>query len=117
MRGLRHSAEQITREYRTTDAAQNLKVDDVLERPTSTIATRGVHKHIRSDNGPEVAARVVRDRLKKVGVKTLFIEPGSPWETGYIESVNGKPRDKLLNRERFDRLNEGQDAHRAATHQ
>ena len=37
----------------------------------------------------------------KVGVKTLFIEPGSPWENGYIESFNGKLRDELLNGEIF----------------
>jgi putative transposase len=42
--------------------------------------------------------------LKRVEVKTLFIEPGSPWEIGYVESFNGKLRDELLNREVFDTL-------------
>ena len=41
-----------------------------------------------------------------MGVKTLFIEPGSPWENGYIESFNGKLRDELLNREIFTTLTE-----------
>jgi transposase InsO family protein len=63
-----------------------------------------VPDHIRSDNGPEFTAKSVRDWLSKVGVKTLFIEPGSPWENGYIESFNGKLRDELLNRESFDTL-------------
>jgi putative transposase len=58
-------------------------------------------EHIRSDNGAEFTARVVRDWLERVGVKTLFIEPGSPWENGYNESFNGKLRDELLNCEIF----------------
>ena len=57
--------------------------------------------HIRSDNGSEFTATAVRDWLSRVGVKTLFIEPGSPWENGYNESFNGKLRDELLNRELF----------------
>ena len=52
--------------------------------------------YIRSDNGSEFVAKVVRDYLRDSGVKTLFIEPGSPWENGYIESFNGKLRDELL---------------------
>ncbi len=63
--------------------------------------TRGVPDHIRSDNGPEFTAKAVREWLRRVGVKTLFIEPGSPWENGYCESFNGKLRDELLNREIF----------------
>ena len=54
-------------------------------------------EHIRSDNGPEFTAKRVRDWLTNLEVKTLFIEPGSPWENGYIESFNGKLRDELLN--------------------
>jgi transposase InsO family protein len=67
---------------------------------------RGVPDHIRSDNGPEFAARAVRDWLGNVGVKTLFIEPGSPWENGYNESFNGTLRDQLLNGEIFYTLRE-----------
>jgi len=65
---------------------------------------RGVPKYIRSDNGPEFTAHKVRDWLRRVKVQTLFIEPGSPWENGYIESFNGKLRDELLDRELFDTL-------------
>ena len=57
-----------------------------------------------SDNGPQFTAKAVRRWLKGLGVTTLFIEPGSPWENGYIESFNGKLRDELLNREIFTTL-------------
>ncbi len=67
---------------------------------------RGIPEHIRSDNGPEFTAKAIRKWLSKVGVKTLFIEPGSPWENGYIESFNGKLRDELLNGEIFTTLME-----------
>lgn len=60
--------------------------------------------YIRSDSGSELNATKVRDWLARIGVKTLFIEPGSPWEIGYIESFNGKLRDELLAREQFDTL-------------
>jgi hypothetical protein len=66
----------------------------------------GVLKHIRSDNGPEFVARAVRSWLARLGVQTLFIEPGSPWENGYIESFNGKLRDELLNGEVFSSVPE-----------
>jgi Integrase core domain len=69
---------------------------------------RGVPEHIRSDNGAEMTAKVVRNWLTQVGAKTLFIEPGSPWENGYCESFNGKLRDELLNGEIFYSLKEAQ---------
>ena len=62
--------------------------------------------HIRSDNGPEFVAKAVRKWLARLDVKTLFIEPGSPWENGYIESLNGKLRDELLNGEIFYTMQE-----------
>ena len=95
-----------TRECLAIDVARRLRSDDVLERLAWLMATRGVPEHVRSDNGAEFTARTVRDWMGKVGVKTLFIEPGSPWENGYIESFNGKLRDELLARERFDTLKE-----------
>ncbi len=95
-----------TRECLAIDVARTLKSDDVLERLAWLFVTRGVPEHIRSDNGPEFTARVVRKWLKRVGVKTLFIEPGSPWENGYCESFNGKLRDELLAREIFYTLKE-----------
>ena len=70
--------------------------------------TRGVPEHIRSDNGPEFTAKAVRAWLERVGAKALYIEPGSPWENGYVESFNGKLRDELLDREVFYTLRETQ---------
>ncbi len=98
--------DEYTRECLAIDVARNLRSDDVLERLAWLMSTRGVPKYIRSDNGAEFTANVVRDWLKKVNVKTLFIEPGSPWENGYIESFNGKLRDELLNGEIFYTLRE-----------
>ena len=46
----------------------------------------GPPEHIRSDNGPEFVAHAVPDWLARLQVKTLYIEPGSPWENGYCES-------------------------------
>ncbi len=63
-------------------------------------------EYIRSDNGPEFTLKAVPSWLKDLEVTTLFIEPGSPWENGYIESFNGKLRDELLNREIFTTLTE-----------
>jgi len=98
--------DEFTRECLAIDVARKLRSDDVLERLSWLFVTRGVPEHIRSDNGPEFTSRVVREWLNKVGVKTLFIEPGSPWENGYCESFNGKLRDELLAREIFYTLKE-----------
>jgi transposase InsO family protein len=65
-----------------------------------------VSEHIRFDNGPEFTAKTARSWLAELNVKTLFIEPGSPWENGYIVSFNGKLRDELLNRDIFTTLTE-----------
>ena len=64
-------------------------------------ALRGAPRHLRSDNGPEFVAAKVRTWLAQASVETLYIEKGSPWENGYVESFNGKLRDELLNRELF----------------
>jgi len=90
-----------TRECLAIDVARKLKSEDVLERLSDLFIRRGVPRYLRSDNGPEFTANKVREWLKRVEVKTLFIEPGSPWENGYIESFNGKLRDEVLNREVF----------------
>jgi putative transposase len=78
----------------------------VLACLTELFTRHGPPDHIRSDNGSEFTAIAVRDWLARVGVKTLFIEPGSPWENGYNESFNGKLRDELLNGEIFYTLKE-----------
>ena len=96
--------DEYTRECLSIDVARKLDHEDVLERLAYLFVTRGVPEHLRSDNGSEFTAQAVRDWLARVGVKTLYIEPGSPWENGYIESFNGKLRDELLNREVFETL-------------
>ena len=68
----------------------------------------GLPDYIRSDNGSEFTADLVKTWLDKLKIKTLFIEPGSPWENGYNESFNGKLRDELLNGEIFYTLKEAQ---------
>jgi transposase InsO family protein len=73
--------------------ARRLRSDDVLQCLTDLFVEHGPPEHVRSDNGPEFAAKAVRPWLGRVGVKTLFIEPGSPWENGYCESFNSKLRD------------------------
>ena len=96
--------DEYTRECLAIDVARRLTSDDVLERLTDLFIRRGVPDYIRSDNGSEFTAKQVRSWLGKVGVRTLYIEPGSPWENGYLESFNGKFRDELLNVEIFDTL-------------
>jgi putative transposase len=98
--------DEFTRECLSIDVARRFTADDVLERLSWLFVTRGVPEHIRSDNGPEFTAQVVRQWIEQVGAKTLFIEPGSPWENGYVESFNGKLRDELLNGEIFYTLKE-----------
>jgi len=95
-----------TRECLAMRVARCITSGDVLEVLYELFLLRGVPEHIRSDNGPEFTAKAVRKWLNRVGVKTLFIEPGSPWEKGYIESFNGKLRDELLDREVFTTLEE-----------
>ena len=80
----------------------------MLQQLTELFVARGTPAYLRSDNGPELTASAVRAWLAPVGVTTLFIEPGSPWENGYIESFNGKLRDELLDREIFYTLAEAQ---------
>jgi len=94
--------DEYTRECLAIDVGRRLRSDDVLHRLAHLFIQRGVPAHIRSDNGPEFTATVVRQWLTRVGVNTLFIEPGSPWENGYVESFNGKLSDELLDREIFD---------------
>jgi len=98
--------DEFTRECLAIIVARKLKSDDVLQALTDLFVERGVPDHMRSDNGSEFTALIVREWLGRVGAKTLFIEPGSPWENGYNESFNGKLRDELLNMEIFYNLME-----------
>jgi putative transposase len=100
--------DEYTRECLAIEVSRRLDADAVLYRLTELFVSRRPPDHIRSDNGPEFTARAVREWLNRVGVKTLDIEPGSPWENGYNESFNGKLRDELLNGEIFSTLKEAQ---------
>ena len=95
-----------SRECLAIHVQRKLNSDDVLAVLTELFTRHGPPAHIRSDNGAEFTAHAVRDWLGRIGVKTLYIEPGSPWENGYNESFNGKLRDELLNGEIFYHLKE-----------
>jgi transposase InsO family protein len=98
--------DEFTRECLAVRVERRLNSHDVIDALFNLFVLRGVPEHIRSDNGSEFTAKAVRKWLTGLGVKTLFIEPGSPWENGFIESFNGKMRDELLNRELFTTLME-----------
>lgn len=96
--------DEYTRECLAIRVGRSLKADDVQECLTELFLTRGTPEHIRSDNGKEFTCKNVREWLNRLKVKTLYIEPGSPWENGYVESFHGRLRDELLNGELFDTL-------------
>ncbi len=98
--------DEYTRECLSLRVERRMTSEQVLETLAELFVYRGVPDNIRSDNGPEFTARAVRGWLGKVGVKTLFIAPGSPWENGYNESFNGTLRDQFLNGEIFYTLRE-----------
>ena len=95
-----------SRECLALVVARRLRATDVLETLADLVVTHGVPAHIRSDNGPELTAELVRLWLAALQVQALFIEPGSPWENGYVESFTGTLRDELLDREIFYTLTE-----------
>ena len=107
-RGLRflNIIDEYTRECLSISVARNFKAQDVLNVLADLFLSRGVPGYIRSDNGPEFIAVELRRWLSSLGVTTLFIEPGSPWENGCVESFNGKFRDEFLSGESFDTLSE-----------
>ena len=88
--------------------ARRINAVSVIETLADVMLFEGIPAYIRSDNGPEMIAKVLRQWLTGLGTKSLYIEPGSPWENGYCESFNGKLRDELLNGEIFYSLKEAQ---------
>jgi len=98
--------DEFTRECLAMLVARKITTQDVIDLLFHLFIFRGIPEHLRSDNGPEFTAKAIGAWLNRIGVKTLFIERGSPWENGYIESFNGKLRDELLNREIFTTLEE-----------
>ena len=100
--------DEYTRECLALKSGRRITSEDVIQTLADLFIQYGVPAYIRSDNGPEFTAKSIRDWLGRLKVQTLFIEPGCPWENGYIESFNGKLRDELLNREIFYTLTEAE---------
>jgi transposase InsO family protein len=93
--------DEFTRESLAIEVGRSIKSKDVIVLLEYLFMVRGVPRFIRSDNGPEFIADAIKRWLQDQGVETLYIEPGSPWENGYLESFNGKFRDEVLDREVF----------------
>lgn len=98
--------DEFTREGLVLEVERGMKSTDVLDMLTELMLIRGAPRHIRSDNGPEFIATAIRRFLDQVGIETLYIEPGAPWQNGYAESFAGRLRDELLNAELFADLRE-----------
>lgn len=96
--------DKITRESLATVVGMRLSWEDVVECLTDLFIRRGLPVRIRSDSGSEFTTLRVRDWLARIGIRAMFIEPGSPWENGYDESFDGTQRRELLSREQFDTL-------------
>lgn len=95
-----------TRECHVLRADRALRSPDVLEWLQKAIEKLWAPEHLRSDNGPEFIATIVQRWLKAKAIKTLYIEPGSPWQNGFVESFHGRFRDECLNREQLWTLTE-----------
>ena len=100
--------DEFTHECLAIRVARKLKSMDVIDVLSDLFILRGTPGHIRSDNGSEFVAKSVREWITAVGAKTAYIEPGSPWENGYVESFNARLRDELLNGEIFYSLREAE---------
>jgi putative transposase len=95
-----------TRECLLIRAERRWSSARVIEALADVMVMKGIPEHLRSDNGPEFVAKELRKWLTDTGAKTLYIEPGSPWENGYCESFNSKLRDEFLNGEIFYTMKE-----------
>jgi len=98
--------DEYTRECLLIHCERNWSSAKVISALADVMVLKGVPEHLRSDNGPEFVAKGLRQWLDATGAKTLYIEPGSPWENGYCESFNSKLRDEFLNGEIFYSLKE-----------
>ena len=98
--------DEFTRECLALEVDHGLTADRVLDVLTNLFLTRGVPRHIRSDNGPEFIAAAIRRHATAAGLEMLYIQPASPWENGYAESFFSRLRDELLNCEEFANLAE-----------
>jgi transposase InsO family protein len=95
-----------TRECHVLWAERALKAADVLHWLQKAVAQHGAPEYLRSDNGSEFIAKIVQRWLRANRIKTIYIEPGSPWQNGFVESFHGRFRDECLNREQLWTLTE-----------
>ena len=93
--------DEYSRQCLRIEVGRKLKSKEVLDALAGAMAERGVPHHIRSDNGPEFIARDVQDWLEEMGICTIYIDPGSPWQNGHVESFHNRLRDECLNQEVF----------------
>ena len=93
-----------TRECLCIHVDRRINARKVRRIISNLIDVHGAPEHIRSDNGPEFIERDLREWLAENKIKTLYINPGSPWQNGFIESFNGKLRDECLNETLFGTL-------------
>ena len=93
--------DEFTRESLAIEIRRSIKAKDVISVLEYLFVVRAVPGCIRSDNGSEFIADAIKKWFGKNFVETLYIDPGSPWQNGYIESFHGRFRDELLNREIF----------------
>ncbi len=98
--------EEYSRECLALEVERSITAEDVVSTLARLFAERGAPSFIRSDNGPEFIATAVKRWLEASGVKTLYIEPGAPWENAYSETFISRMRDELLNREEFANVKE-----------
>jgi transposase InsO family protein len=96
--------DEYTRECLCLKVDRSITSEDVIDTLAELFAMRGVPQHIRSDNGPEFIARAIQQWTKQLGIETLYIEPGSPWENGFAESFHSRFRDEFLATEVFENL-------------
>lgn len=98
--------DEYTRECLALEVGRGMTSQKVIDVLIDLFHIRGVPRHIRSDNGPEFIAQAIRRWVKQASVEVLYVEPGSPWENGYVESFHSRLRDELTKREEFRSLAE-----------
>ena len=98
--------DEYTRECLAIEVARNFRGEDIVAVMDELTAIRGAPAHLRADNGPEMISKAVKAWCAESGTGTLYIDPGSPWQNGIVESFNGRLRDELLSSEIFDKLAE-----------
>jgi len=101
--------DEYTRECLALDMSRSLRGKEVLDSISRVIGQRGAPAHIRSDNGSEFIAREVKTWLDSLGVETMYIAPGAPWQNGYAESFNSRLRDEFLEMNYFNTLAEAKE--------